>query len=462
MKRLFSILAALSLIPIFCALAAEKPGVELTVYNQDFGLVKDKRFLDIKKGVSSLRFDDVAATIEPASLHFKNLSDPSGCEILEQNYEYDLVSADKLLSKYLGNTVSLSAREGKSYEGTLLSYDRNNIVLRTNNGISLVSRDNNIREISFPELPQGLISKPALSWMLSSAKAGKQLVEVSYLAGGINWLVDYIAVIDKDDKKIDLAGWVSIDNRSGADYRDAVLKLIAGDVNRSREEPRVLMYDAAQKEAAAAGAQFEEKAFFEYHIYSLPRPVSVFQNQTKQISLFSAGNIPVKKSFVFENSGRFLRGPAQGERKVSVVIELRNDEASRLGMPLPKGSIKAYKQDPDSSLQFIGEDSLDHTPEGEEIKIRLGEAFDVAGERKVLNSRRGDRWSEENVEISLRNHKEEKIDVRVIEHLNRGSNWKISQNSHKFSKTDASTAEFVVPVAAKGESKLNYTVKYWW
>ncbi len=461
MKRSLCILAVISLLPVCFAAAAEKPGVELTVYNQDFGLVKDKRFLDIKKGVSSLRFDDVAASIEPASLHFKNLSDPAGCLILEQNYEYDLVGADKLLSKYLGNTVHLAAADGKAYDGTLLSYDNANIVLRTNAGISLVSRGNNIREIAFPELPQGLISKPALSWVLSSNREGKQLVEVSYLARGINWLADYIAVINKDDTRIDLAGWVSIDNRSGADYRDAALKLIAGDVNRAREESPLVMYDAVQKEAAS-GAQFEEKAFFEYHIYSLPRPVTVRQNQTKQISLLSAGDIPVKKSFIFEDRGQFYPGSRQGERKVSVVIELRNDKAGKLGMPLPKGRIKAYKQDADSSLQFIGEDSLDHTPEGETVKIKLGDAFDVVGGRKVLNSRQGDNWSEESVEIALRNHKEDNIEVRVIEHLDRGANWKISQNSHKFTKTDAATAEFLIPVPAKGETKLNYTVKYWW
>jgi hypothetical protein len=462
MKRFFSVLAVVSIFPVCFVAAAEKPGVELTVYNQDFGLVKDKRFLDIKKGVSSLRFEDVAASIESTSLHFKNLSDPAGCLILEQNYEYDLVSADKLLSKYLGNTVRLAAKDGKSYEGTLLSYDNDSLVLRTNAGISLVSRGNNIREIAFPELPQGLISKPALSWILSSSREGKQLVEVSYLARGINWLADYIAVINKDDTRIDLSGWVSIDNRSGADYRDAALKLIAGDVNRAREESPMMMYDAVRKEASLSGAQFEEKAFFEYHIYSLPRPVTVRQNQSKQISLLSAGDIPVKKSFIFENRGQFYPGSEQGERKVSVVIELRNDKGSKLGMPLPKGRIKAYKQDADASLQFIGEDSLDHTPEGEMVKIKLGEAFDVVGERKVVSSRQGTNWLEESVEVVLRNHKDNNIEVKVIEHFNRGANWKVSQNSHKFVKTDAATAEFLIPVSVKGESKLNYTVKYWW
>ncbi|MFA5320716.1 MAG: DUF4139 domain-containing protein [Candidatus Omnitrophota bacterium] len=461
MKRLLGILIVLSLIPVCSAPAAEKEGVELTVYNQDFGLVKDKRFLEIKKGVSNFRFDDVAASIEATSLRFKNLSDPAGCLILEQNYEYDLVSADKLLSKYLGNTVHLLSGEGKTYDGTLLSYDQDNVVLRTSAGISLISRSDNIREISFPELPQGLISKPALSWILSSNREGKQLVEVSYLARNINWLADYIAVINRDDTAIDLSGWVSIDNRSGADYRDAVLKLIAGDVNRAAEERPAVMYDAVQMKVAS-GAQFEEKAFFEYHIYSLPRPVTVRQNQTKQISLLSAGDIPVKKTFIFENGGQPYPGAAEGERKISVMLELRNNKESKLGIPLPKGRIKAYKQDADSSLQFVGEDSLGHTPEDEAVKIKLGDAFDAVGERKVINSRQGENWSEESIEISLRNHKEKNIEVRVIEHLERAANWKITQNSHSFSKKDAGSVEFNISVPGKGETKLNYTVKYWW
>jgi hypothetical protein len=451
------------------AFAQEKEGVEVTIYNQNFGLVKDRRNLDFTSGVNNIRFSDVAAAIEPESVHFKSLTNPLGCVIQEQNYEYDLVSADKLLSKYIDKKIKVVTKDDKVYEGTLMSYDADQAVILSGNGLSMVARKDNIRDISFPELPEGLITKPTLMWQIANDKAGKQLTEVSYLTNNITWSADYVVVADKDDKFIDLAGWVTVDNKSGAAYKDASLKLIAGEVHRAPQEQGRFdkrVYAAQAMEAAAP--QFEEKAFFEYHMYTLQRKTTVKDNQTKQIALLSANNVPVKKLFIFDPVDYYgwywynYEGSQPKEQKVKVKIEIANTKQNNLGMPLPKGKIKVYKQDSDGSLQFIGEDAIDHTPKDEKIRLYLGDAFDVVAERKKINYRQGEKWAEETFEISLRNHKESDIEVNVVERMWRYANWKITDKSHEFIKKDAQKVEFNVPVPKDGETKITYTVKYWW
>ncbi|MEW6075896.1 MAG: DUF4139 domain-containing protein [Candidatus Omnitrophota bacterium] len=471
MKKAFLFLLILSLLPLTFASAQGKEGVELTVYNQNFGLVKDRRMLELKKGINDIRFKDVAAQIEPTSVHFKSLTDPLGCVIQEQNYEYDLVNAYKLLSKYIDKKIKIITKDDKVYEGVLMSYDGENIVIASDKGLSMVRRQENIREISFPELPEGLITKPTLIWEIANNRGGKHLTEVSYLTRGINWNADYVAVVDKDDKNIDLSGWVTIDNRSGAAYKDASLKLIAGDVRRVEEEKfdRVGASRMMAKEADVS--QFQEKAFFEYHMYTLQRRTTVKENQTKQISLLSANNVPVKKLFIYDpveyygwNWYYYENNQTTKQQKIKVKIELNNSKQNKLGMPLPKGKVKVYKEDADGSLQFIGEDKIDHTPKDEIVRLYLGDAFDVVGERKKMNYREDHaaRWAEESFEISLRNHKETDIEVNVIEHMWRYTNWKIVSKTHEFTKKDAQTIEFKVPVPKNGETTVKYTVKYWW
>ncbi|MBP7217122.1 MAG: DUF4139 domain-containing protein [Candidatus Omnitrophica bacterium] len=470
MKRcLVCVLVALSFM-VSVAGAQEKEGIELTIYNQNFALVKDKRMLELKNGVNNIRFSDVAAQIEPTSVHFKSLTDPLGCMIQEQNYEYDLVSADKLLKKYIDKSVNLVAKEGKSYSGSLMSYDGEHIVLSSSGALSMISRKDNIREISFPDLPEGLITKPTLMWQLANNKAGAHLTEVSYLTQGIGWEADYVLVTDKDDKSVDLSGWVTIDNKCGASFKDASLKLIAGEVKRAQEEtgmPRRAM--KMVYEDVASVPQFSEQSFFEYHLYTLQRKATVKDNQTKQISLLSANSVPVKKLFIFDPVDYYgwywyQYDDQQGkkEQKVKVKLELKNSKDNKLGMPLPKGKVKVYKKDSEGSLQFIGEDSIDHTPKDETIRLYLGDAFDVVGERKKINYRQGNDWAEESFEISLRNHKESAIEVNVVERMWRHANWKIIAQSHQFTKKDAQAIEFKVPVAKDAETKITYTVRYWW
>lgn len=453
---------------VTCLCFAQEEGVDLTIYNQNFALVRDRRSLNLEEGINQIRFSDVASLIEPTSVHFKSLTAPLGCVIQEQNYEYDLVNATKLLSKYIDKKVKILTEGGSVYEGTLMSYDNDNIVISNaqDKSLNMISRQENIKTIEFGSLPEGLITKPTLMWQIANDKAGQHLTEVSYLTKGINWLCDYVVVIDQNDKNFDLSGWVTIDNRSGTTYRDAGLKLIAGEVHRAEEERRrtkELMFE----EKAAGAPQFEEKAFFEYHMYTLQRRTTLKDNQTKQITLLSASNVPVDKLFIYDPAldygwYYYTESEATKEQKVKVKIEVINSEKNNLGMPLPKGKVKVYKMDTDGKLEFIGEDQIDHTPKDEKIRLYLGDAFDVVGERKRMDFKTYGRTADETIEILLRNHKKEDIEIIVVEHLWRYLNWDITEKTHDFTKKDAQTIEFRIPVPKDSETKLKYTVHYWW
>ncbi len=454
------------LLSFFC-LSLHAQEVELTVYNQNFALVKDQRYFDFDKGINNLQFKDVAAMIEPTSVHFVSLTSPESLTILEQNYEYDLVNASKLLSKYIDKNIKVVSEDEQVYEGTLLSYDNANLIISSSNGLQMVSRPDNIRQILFEKLPEGLITKPTLVWQVNSVNKGRQLTEVSYLTKGINWECEYVTVLDKDDKKIDLDGWVSIDNKSGATYNDSKLKLIAGEVKRAEEKTRFdanLMYEAK----ATGAAQFEEKAFFEYHMYTLGRKTTVKDNQTKQISLLNAFGVPVNKEFIFDPSKGKLGWRYYSDNdetikeNIRVELELTNSKSNNLGMPLPAGKVKVYKKDQEGSLQFIGEDKIDHTPKDEKIRLYIGDAFDVVGERTRTDYKKEFRTIRETYEISLRNHKEEEVTVNIVEKVWRYSNWQKANASEKWEKKDASTIEFKVKIPKGGEKKITYTVKYWW
>lgn len=447
--------------------AQEQEGVELTVYNQNFALVKDKRFFDFKKGTGKIEFRDVASLIEPTSVHFSTVSSPNSSSILEQNYEYDLMNSDKLLLKYIDKNVKIVTQDDRSYEGSLLSYDNNQLVINSSGGLSMITRPDNIKQISFDKIPEGLITKPTLVWLVSSEKGGQQLAEVSYLTGGVNWLCEYVVVLDKEDLKLDIDGWVSLDNRSGTSFNDAKLKLIAGDVKRAREDAKYARGGMMKASVAEAAPQFDEKSFFEYHIYSLQRKTTVKNNQTKQISLLNARAVPIKKEFVFDPSRgdygyRYYSDEESIKENVRVELEVINSREANLGMPLPQGKVKVYKKDTDASLQFVGEDSIKHTPKNEKIRLYIGDAFDVVGERKRSNFRQEYHSLTETYEISVRNHKESDIDVLVPEKMWRYANWEILNSSIAFEKKDASTIEFKLKVPKDAESKVSYTVKYTW
>jgi len=434
--------------------------VSVTVYNQDLGLVKDVRELEFQKGKSVIKFTDVAAQIDPTSVHFKPVNPSDQVSILEQNYQYDLVSSSKILEKYIDKEIELFTKgEGtsgqeKSYKGVLLSYSGENLTLKEPEGAIRIVRLNEVRDMYFPSLPEGLITKPTLVWLLDSQVSGKRKAEVSYLTSGINWHAEYVAVVDQMDQNLELAGWVSIDNRSGATYEEAKVKLIAGEVHRVREEMIPLRLGKGEVMEMAAGApQFEEKPFFEYHLYTLLRPATIKDNEIKQVSLFPTTNVKVKKILTYDGT--------REEKSVKVEVEFKNSQADGLGMPLPKGKIRVYKADVDKSLEFVGEDLIDHTPKDEKVRVFLGNAFDIVGERRRTDFKQISKdVTEESYEIKLRNHKEEAVEVVVVEHLYSYTTWEIIESNFKYEKKDAGTIEFKIPLAKDEEKIINYTVRY--
>ena len=467
-----------TLILLGSVLAAVSSGaVEVTVYNQNLGLVKETRTFTLKTGMNELEAADVAAQIDPTSVHFKSLTAPEAAKVAEQNFEYDLISQDKLLEKYLGQEIELerflgpNGEKRETIKGLLLSASGGR-VLKSGGKILLNPPGNPV----LPELPEGLRAKPTLLWKVFSKSAGRHNCEISYLTSGLSWQADYILAVNAKDDRADLNAWVTVNNNSGATYRDAKLKLVAGDVHQA---PRPARFGGMAREevmmAAAAAPQFEEKPFFEYHLYSLDSPTTLRENETKQIELAAAADVPVKKFYIYDGASyswnefndytRTNPGyGAQGQKKVSVALELKNSKDNKLGLPLPKGRIRVYKNDSDGSLEFVGEDAVDHTPKNEKVRVRLGNAFDVVGERKRTDFQTDNkrRWAQESFEISLRNHKDAPVVVTVVEHLYRWSGWTIPEASQKWTKKDAQTVEFEVPVEKDGESVVTYTVKYSW
>lgn len=468
-------------VPVLMCLCAAGAAadVSVTVYNGNLGLVRDTRDIRVEKGETKLSFDDIAALVDPTSVHIALPSAPGRYSVLEQNFEYDLVSTDKLLEKYIGREITVERRVGKDGDkkevlrGTLLS-TAGGIVLQTDDRILMSPAG----EISLAKLPDGLILKPTLSWLLKSEVSGPQKAEIDYLTSGISWSADYVLVSGQDDKKLDLTGWVTVDNRSGATYGDAKLKLVAGDVHRAPEPMakvamlRSMSFDMAAE--AAPAPQFQEKSFFEYHLYDLQRKTTLKNNETKQIEFIAAQDVPSRKAFVFDPSGAVVpygyneyarsnrQYGAQQNGKVAVMLEFRNSEDDHLGKPLPQGRIRVYKKDTDGTLQFIGEDRIDHTPKNEPVRIELGNAFDITGERTQTDFRSGDDWCEESFKITLKNRKDTPVEVKAVEHLYRWSNWKIQESSQKFEKKDSRTVEFTVTIPPDSEKTVTYRVRYWW
>ena len=450
MKAKSILMIALALTLAGPAAAQEAEGVAVTVYNGGYAVVRDVRSLDIGKD-KTVRYTDVARLIDPTTVHFRSLTDPAA-KLLEQNYQYDLVSADKLLDKYIDRQIEV-VTDKSVYRGTLLSFDGGQIVLEQggNGGIVMVQRAENVRDIRFSELPGGLLTRPTLVWLVATDKPGKQLTEVTYQTAGMGWHAEYVMVLGDKDTKADLSGWVSVDNKSGKTYRDAKLKFIAGDVRRV-QPPRPMMFGSNSGRAGGMAAPMEEKAFFEYHMYLLPRPSTVADNEVKQLEMFPpARDVKVNKRYVYTGVGK----------KAEVWVDFKNEQANGLGMPLPAGKVRVYKQDPDDkAIEFVGEESIDHTPKNEKLELMIGHAFDIACERKQVSFRSQPRWSEEKVEILLRNHKTEPVEIEVK--LNVGTNWQITESSLQYEKKDASTILFRVPVKPEVEVKLTYTIERRW
>ena len=437
----------------------DQESVSVTVYNSDIGLVRDIRQLQLPAGRTELRFGEVAAKIMPQTVHIKSITHANQLHVLEQNYEYDLLTPRKLLDKFVGKEI-IVLKDGAEVPITILSTNEG-IVYKLGNRIFTGQPQNLI----FPNIPQNLIAQPTLVWSLENRATNTQKVEATYLTRGLNWKADYVAVLDSNDKYLDLSGWVTLDNQSGASYSNARLKLVAGDLNRVVEEQKSLDAIAGRMELAskvASPAPFAEQSFFEYHLYSLQRPTTIKNQQTKQVSLLSAERIPVTKRFIFRGSPQYFYSRYAApfpKQKIAVYVEIANKKDHNLGMPLPKGTLRVYQADGEGSQQFIGEDRIDHTPKDELVRIKMGDAFDVVAERKQTDWRKiADNLYEAAFEISLRNHKDEAVIVSVLEPMMR--DWEILNSSHPHMKPEAFTAQFEIPVAKDSETKLTYRARY--
>jgi hypothetical protein len=443
-----------------------------------YALVRTEREVQLGTGRSQLRFTDVAALIDPTTVTFTSLTDPAA-RVLEQNFQFDLVSTDKLLQKYIDRplTVERNLPGGAGpISGTLLS-SVDGLVLRGSDGSLTALRD--YSALRFGDLPGGFITKPTLLWDITSTRGGTQRARVTYQTSGITWWADYNLIFnagkDANNGFVDLSAWVSIINQSGASYPDSKLKLIAGDVHRAPVPPSPMMVrNMAMAESKAADGGFEEKAFDEFHLYTLGRRTTLPNNSTKQVELFDqAKQVPAKRLLVLSNALGYFGGgrfedpnfPDAGERKVDAYLEFNNDKASGLGLPLPAGRLRVSRLDAaDNSLEFIGEDAIDHTPRDEKVRVKLGSAFDVVGERKQVDFKSDSRarWIEEEIEVTVRNHKDEDVEVQVREFLFRWSNWTLLTNSQAYTKEDARTILFPVKVPKNGSRTVKYRVRYSW
>lgn len=445
----------------------DQQSVAVTIYNENLALVKDKRSIVLPKGDNALAFRGVSARMRPETAMLRNTTVDRSLRVIEQNFDFDLLTPQKLLEKYTGRTVQIARMNpatGKETieEATVLS-TQNGVVVRIGDRIET----NPGGRIIFADVPSNLRDQPTLSIQLNNKTAGKQNVELSYLTGGLSWQADYVAELNKDDNRLDLLGWVTLNNTSGASYKNAKMQLVAGDVNQVRPQ---LQHTRMRKEMMAMAESsmdqgMSEESLFEYHLYTLNRPTTIDDKQKKQVSLLSAENIPVKKELVLQGNNYYYQssyGEIGQKMKLGVYVHFNNEEKDGLGMPLPKGVVRVYKRDSNGNAQFVGEDRIDHTPKKENVRLKLGESFDVTADKKQTNFKVVERIMSRNVydssfEIKLKNAKDEAVTVVVREPI--PGDWEMLKQSTKHTKRAAGTAEWRIKVPAESSTTLSYTVR---
>jgi hypothetical protein len=443
----------------------DRVDLSLTVYNSSLALVRDVRAVRLRPGTFDLQFMDVAATVNPATVHFRSLTDPSRVSVVEQNYEYDLLEPDKLLRKYVGRDVTIvrTRQAGGStaeelVKARLLSYNAAPVWQIGNDIVTGLHPDH----IRFPDLPGNLYSRPTLIWTLDNGGAADHRIETSYLAGQLSWNADYVLTVGRDERKGDLDGWVTLTNASGTAFGNAKLQLVAGDLNRVQDAfTKRLRADGVAESVAMPQAAMSREAFAEYHLYTLERRTSINNNETKQVSMLASGGVPVAKRYVVNGQAHWFRSPIPGAADrppVEVFYQFRNDEQSGLGMPLPAGVVRVYQADSKGGIQFAGEDRIRHTPKDETLNLKIGNAFDVVAERKQTDFQKiAPTVYETEFEITLRNHKAVPVRVEVNEPI--GGTWSMLRASHEWTKTAVFAAQFVVPVGADSTVVLKYRVR---
>jgi hypothetical protein len=473
----------------------DRTSVDLTIYNQNLSLIREERTINIPRGNSHVVIPDIPATIDGTSLHFTSITDPSAVRVLEQNYQFDLVHQAKLLDKYLGKQVEFvrvdpESKKEYTVTGRLLATGYQAQPQGNGSSTSYMATGGMIAEVNgkielnpagrlvLPSLPEGLILKPQLNWLVTNSREGTHKTEISYLAGQLSWTCDYVALLNKDDSRLDMTGWVTLNNYSGTSFKNAGLKLVAGDVNLVREEfDGMMRMSKGAMVAAEAAPQFKQTELFEYKLYTLQRRTDLNNEETKQMELVSGKNVPSTKVFIYDgmadqwkiyrNNYSYRSQQSFGQQsntKVGVYVTFKNEERSGLGIPLPKGKVRVYKRDDDGKEQFIGEDQIDHTPKDEELRLYLGNAFDIVGERAQKDFRvvSSGHVVEETIEVKVRNHKSAAVEVQVYEHPWRWSQWDVVRSSAEWKKVDQSTLRFPVKIAKDGEAVITYTVRYTW
>jgi hypothetical protein len=450
---------------------SDQQSVAVTIYNQDLALVKDTRKVNIKAGLNALALRDVSAQMRPETALLRSINAPGSLNLLEQNFDFDLLTPQKMLEKYVGKNVSIikinyKTGEETTEQATVLSAN-NGVVLKIGNRIEtgLPGR------IVYDDVPENLRDRPTLVTQINNKGANDQTVELSYLTGGLGWKADYVAELNDKENQLDLSGWVTLTNTSGASYKNAKLQLVAGDVNRVHDQmrPMAKVMRGEVMMAAEAAAPMQEEGFLEYHLYTLDRPTNIMEAQTKQVALLSANSVPARKELVLKGADYYYMGQ-YGEigtkMKVGVFVEFVNKEASKLGMPLPKGTLRVYKKDSKGNAQFVGEDSIDHTPKNETVRLKLGEAFDVTADKKQTDFKvlpkpqKGHSAFESAYELVLKNAKKEKVTVTVQEPI--GGDWKIVSESAPHTKANSHLALWKIEIPAEGSTTLTYRaqVKY--
>ena len=493
MKQLLLILALSTFAMADEAITAESRPA-LTIYNQNFFVAREHLPLDLKPGANHIAFTGVAAHIEPDSVI---LRDPAGraLQVLEQNYRNDPVSQELLLSFYEGKTIDFLIQPGEIVKGKIIrsgyipSYTYANAYpQQPAYSQPIIEIDGVLRfglpgQPMFPALSGDAILQPTLSWLLQSDKPGAFTAEVSYVSGGMNWHADYNLVVSdasaNQTNLVDLVGWITMQNQSGKTFENAQIKLMAGDVNKLLPAAPMMKAVAGALRAAEDRAEnvVQEKSFDEFHLYTLERPTTINDQETKQVEFVSAAGIHAQRLYIYDgaqtaqyayyNPEQIRQDPnygTQSNNKVWVMQEFKNSEANHLGLPLPKGRLRFYRRDTDGHLEFIGENSIDHTPKDETLRLYTGNAFDIVGERRRTNYHieSNQHWIDESFEIRVRNHKKDPATVRVVEHLYRCNNWKLTEPSTPSHKTDANTVEFPITVKPDGEALVTYTVHYSW
>ncbi|MCG2716944.1 MAG: hypothetical protein L6422_11880 [Candidatus Marinimicrobia bacterium] len=451
------IMAIIIMMSIVCLADEGFSDTQVTIYNNDLGLIRQNCDVSLIKGISEFQIEGVSSKILTTSVKISFPKLKNKVEVLEQNYLYDLLSSEKLFNKYVGKSITYRMENGDKIKGILLSYAHDKIIVQLENSEIKISSVDKILEYDFPALPEGLILKPTLQWLINSKYKGSTKADLSYLTNGIKWNAEYVLVLKENDSDFSLSSWISLDNSSGASYENARLKLIAGDIHQARPQ-RFMAYEEPKRplEMATQKSGVEERAFFDYYLYELQRPVTIKNNEIKQVTLFDEIDAKGRKIYTFN-----CRSNSDQEKQLDIIFKIENTKANNMGIAIPKGKMRVFKEDIDGSLQLVGEDWVNHTSKNDTLDIKIGQAFDIKGKQIVINREKTSKRSETlTIRITVYNRKDSDIYAEINEHL--PGIWEMKKSSHTYQKKSQSLLMFPLDVKANSQSTIEYTYLHKW